>query len=308
MRVISNYVALKQIEPERTEKYFGKSGISIDLSISKHSIDNVFWTNTMFECPKTGDKVFVKPQAVAQAFGSFSSEKSQGEGYQNENGETIRFFSSDDIYLRIMPSGEYVPKDGTCIVEKIKKPKIESSLILPEHYDKEEYEDRFLVKYVGKPLKKNREVKTNASTVVEMTQVVPRVGSAIVTNYAGGLPLFSGMNIKLDKEYFVTEFDSIMGEVLSDGSVFPLGNRVLVRHERQMSSSGIHLLKGKQSRSKIGKVLAHGPDCKLVKNGDYVWFGKNNNWTTNKSGDTSFDLILLEEEIFFIENNTNHEI
>lgn len=308
MRVIGAYVALKQIESERAEKYLGSSGITIDLSISKHSIDNVFWTNTMFECPKTGDKVFVKPQAVAQAFGSFASEKSQGEGYQNENGETIRFFNSEDIYLRITPSGEYVPKDGTCIVEKIKKPKIESSLILPEHYDKEEYEDRFLVRYVGKPLKKNRVTKTNASTVIEMTQIVPRVGSTIVTNYAGGLPLFSGMNIKLDKEYFVADFDSIMGEVFSDGSVFPLGDRVLVHHEREMVSSGIHLLNGKQSRSKLGKVVAHGPDCKLVKNGDYVWFGKTTNWSNYKKDSSDLDVIMLEQEIFFIENRQDNEI
>jgi chaperonin GroES len=308
MRVIGAYVALKQIESERAEKYLGSSGITIDLSISKHSIDNVFWTNTMFECPKTGDKVFVKPQAVAQAFGSFASEKSQGEGYQNENGETIRFFNSEDIYLRITPSGEYVPKDGTCIVEKIKKPKIESSFILPEHYDKEEYEDRFLVRYVGKPLKKNRVTKTNASTVIEMTQIVPRVGSTIVTNYAGGLPLFSGMNIKLDKEYFVADFDSIMGEVFSDGSVFPLGDRVLVHHEREMVSSGIHLLNGKQSRSKLGKVVAHGPDCKLVKNGDYVWFGKTTNWSNYKKDSSDLDVIMLEQEIFFIENRQDNEI
>jgi co-chaperonin GroES (HSP10) len=294
-----HYIALKQIEPERAEKYIGK--VQIDLSISRYSADNVFWTNTMFEDPQTGDKVFVTPQAAATVFGSFDNTKSEGQGYTMEDGTIIRFFRPSEIYLRITPQGKYIPKEGYAIAEKIKKPEVKTFLSFPESHNEGEYEERFILRYLGAPAKTNRTAKMNASTVVEVTGYVPRLNSVVVTGYGAGIPLFSEMNLKLDKQYVMVPYDSIMGELMNDGSVMPIGDRVLVGYKLQMEQGGILLPKPKESRAKVGVVLATGEDCKIVKIGDEVSFGKNWGWRGEPKGN-DVELILMEKELFYVKN------
>jgi co-chaperonin GroES (HSP10) len=293
------YKAYKQIEPEMASEYVGLSGLKFDIVPSKHGLDNVFWTNTVFEDLETGDKVFIKPQSVAFAFGHFDKKGSDGMSYTDEDGNKIRFFKKEEEYLRIAKNGDFIPNDGYCICERIKKDAPKSSYYEPKS---SYYEDRFIVRYLGNTLKDEKDVKSNASTFFKLTQVVPEVGMCVLSNTFGGLPLFSDMNLKLDKPYFVVSYDSIMGYMDDNGDIFPLGDRVLISHKMEfISPGGILLNKPLSSRIKSGVVLKVGDKVEDVYVGDHVFFGKDFGWRQSDEEKNEVQILLRGAEIMCVE-------